>query len=278
MCRTNTWESLDALCRRPATCRRGPRDADGGVLVPPTGGGPVADRHQSAAHRVPGGPGRVGETGPTDGTGERHRRTAASGFCELGSARAGRAGGVRSARPWVRRGHGVSCQRRTIRLALSTSPQYWVTGRPCPNQAGRGNVAKCRKLSVQNIGCWSCRAPERVRGRWAVTGPGRCPARPDGPSPAVDRDSGRGSLTITRSFTSDPRTRAMIRLDAPQPATFCDGVTRRDFLHAGALAAARPDPAGLPAGQGGRRRRRTATSTASCCSWSAGRATSTPGT
>ena len=29
----------------------------------------------------------------------------------------------------------------------------------------------------------------------------------------------------------------MIRLDAERPATFCDGVTRRDFLHAGALAA-----------------------------------------
>jgi uncharacterized protein (DUF1501 family) len=29
----------------------------------------------------------------------------------------------------------------------------------------------------------------------------------------------------------------MIRLDAERPATFCDGGTRRDFLHAGALAA-----------------------------------------
>jgi uncharacterized protein (DUF1501 family) len=29
----------------------------------------------------------------------------------------------------------------------------------------------------------------------------------------------------------------MIRLDAERPATFCDGVTRRDFLHAGSLAA-----------------------------------------
>lgn len=28
----------------------------------------------------------------------------------------------------------------------------------------------------------------------------------------------------------------MLRLDAERPATFCDGVTRRDFLHAGALA------------------------------------------
>ncbi|MCS6865523.1 MAG: DUF1501 domain-containing protein [Gemmataceae bacterium] len=28
----------------------------------------------------------------------------------------------------------------------------------------------------------------------------------------------------------------MIRLDATRPATFCDGLTRRDFLHAGALA------------------------------------------
>ncbi len=29
----------------------------------------------------------------------------------------------------------------------------------------------------------------------------------------------------------------MLRLDAERPATFCDGVTRRDFLHAGALTA-----------------------------------------
>src|ERR671919_109678 len=28
----------------------------------------------------------------------------------------------------------------------------------------------------------------------------------------------------------------MLRLDAVRPATFCDGLTRRDFLHAGALA------------------------------------------
>src|SRR5579884_3105970 len=28
----------------------------------------------------------------------------------------------------------------------------------------------------------------------------------------------------------------MLRLDAPRPARFCDGMTRRDFLHAGALA------------------------------------------
>src|SRR5688572_26716991 len=28
----------------------------------------------------------------------------------------------------------------------------------------------------------------------------------------------------------------MIRLDADRPATFCDGLTRRDFLHAGAVA------------------------------------------
>src|SRR5215813_13577986 len=27
----------------------------------------------------------------------------------------------------------------------------------------------------------------------------------------------------------------MIRLDAERPATFCDGLSRRDFLHAGAL-------------------------------------------
>src|ERR1700676_1989105 len=28
----------------------------------------------------------------------------------------------------------------------------------------------------------------------------------------------------------------MLRLDAPRSATFCDGLTRRDFLHAGALS------------------------------------------
>src|SRR5436190_12445402 len=28
----------------------------------------------------------------------------------------------------------------------------------------------------------------------------------------------------------------MIRLDADRPATFCDGLSRRDFLHAGAIA------------------------------------------
>src|SRR5256885_2103882 len=28
----------------------------------------------------------------------------------------------------------------------------------------------------------------------------------------------------------------MLRLDAPRPARFCDGLSRRDFLHAGALA------------------------------------------
>ncbi len=27
----------------------------------------------------------------------------------------------------------------------------------------------------------------------------------------------------------------MIRLDAERPATFCDGLSRRDFLHAGAI-------------------------------------------
>src|SRR4051812_33843299 len=29
----------------------------------------------------------------------------------------------------------------------------------------------------------------------------------------------------------------MLRLDAQKPARFCDGVTRRDFLHAGAISA-----------------------------------------
>ncbi|MBL8866350.1 MAG: twin-arginine translocation signal domain-containing protein, partial [Planctomycetia bacterium] len=35
----------------------------------------------------------------------------------------------------------------------------------------------------------------------------------------------------------------MIRLDADKPATFCDGSSRRDFLHAGALT-----PLGLTLG------------------------------
>ena len=42
----------------------------------------------------------------------------------------------------------------------------------------------------------------------------------------------------------------MFRLDAPRPVRFCDGLTRRDFLHAGALVAARPDAAGLPRREG----------------------------
>jgi uncharacterized protein (DUF1501 family) len=41
----------------------------------------------------------------------------------------------------------------------------------------------------------------------------------------------------------------MIRLDAERPATFCDGLTRRDFLHAGAIA-----PLGLTLAQAGRAR------------------------
>ena len=28
----------------------------------------------------------------------------------------------------------------------------------------------------------------------------------------------------------------MLRLDAERPVSFCDGLTRRDFLHAGSLA------------------------------------------
>ena len=28
----------------------------------------------------------------------------------------------------------------------------------------------------------------------------------------------------------------MLRIDAPKPVHFCDGLTRRDFLHAGSLA------------------------------------------
>ncbi len=50
----------------------------------------------------------------------------------------------------------------------------------------------------------------------------------------------------------------MIRLDADRPATFCDGLSRRDFLHAGAIVAARPHLAEPSAREGrgneGRRR------------------------
>ena len=72
----------------------------------------------------------------------------------------------------------------------------------------------------------------------------------------------------------------MFRLDAPRPVRFCDGLSRRDFLHAGALA---PLGLTLPAFLGARRatpRRspKTRTSTASCSSSSAPRASSTPGT
>ena len=41
----------------------------------------------------------------------------------------------------------------------------------------------------------------------------------------------------------------MIRLDADRPATFCDGLTRRDFLHAGALAPLGLTLPRLPAGR-----------------------------
>src|SRR5437764_10162979 len=33
-----------------------------------------------------------------------------------------------------------------------------------------------------------------------------------------------------------PEVPPMIRLDAKRPVSFCDGLTRRDFLHAGAIA------------------------------------------
>ena len=70
----------------------------------------------------------------------------------------------------------------------------------------------------------------------------------------------------------------MFRVDAKKPVHFCDGLTRRDFLHAGSLTAL---GLGLPAMQAMAPRGpspRIATSTASCCSWSAGRRSSTPGT
>ena len=72
----------------------------------------------------------------------------------------------------------------------------------------------------------------------------------------------------------------MIQLDAHKAVHFCDGLTRRDFLHAGALGLAgfgltlsdlfalKASGAVAP----------TTTSTASCCSWSARPASSTPGT
>ena len=45
----------------------------------------------------------------------------------------------------------------------------------------------------------------------------------------------------------------MFRLDAPRPVRFCDGLTRRDFLHAGALAPLGLSLAGARAvGEGGR--------------------------
>ena len=70
----------------------------------------------------------------------------------------------------------------------------------------------------------------------------------------------------------------MLRLDAPRPVSFCDGLTRRDFLHAGALAALGLTLPGFLAARRPPAPPRTATSTASCCSWSAAPARSTPGT
>ena len=70
----------------------------------------------------------------------------------------------------------------------------------------------------------------------------------------------------------------MFRVDARKPVHFCDGLTRRDFLHAGSLAAL---GLGLPAFRRWRPRgpsRPIATSTASCSSSSAGPRSSTPGT
>ena len=51
----------------------------------------------------------------------------------------------------------------------------------------------------------------------------------------------------------------MIRLDAERPATFCDGLTRRDFLHAGAVA-----PLGLTLAQANRARAGAADSDVNC--------------
>ena len=58
----------------------------------------------------------------------------------------------------------------------------------------------------------------------------------------------------------------MIRLDAPTPASFCDGLTRRDFLHAGALATLGLTLPGVLAGAEAAGGEGRATSTASCCS------------
>src|SRR5438445_8858440 len=43
---------------------------------------------------------------------------------------------------------------------------------------------------------------------------------------------------------------AMLRLDAKRPARFCDGFTRRDFLHAGAISTLGLTLANLVKGQG----------------------------
>ena len=71
----------------------------------------------------------------------------------------------------------------------------------------------------------------------------------------------------------------MIRLDADRPVEFCDGLRRRDFLHAGSLSIlglGLTQFFGLKAH--GRDRPSQRTSTASCCCWSARLRSSTPGT
>ena len=68
----------------------------------------------------------------------------------------------------------------------------------------------------------------------------------------------------------------MIRLDADRPVTFCDGLTRRDFLHAGALAPLGLTLAGSESREGRRQGQRRQLHHAVPAS--AGRATSTPGT
>src|SRR6516162_5661297 len=52
---------------------------------------------------------------------------------------------------------------------------------------------------------------------------------------------GRCALTLVHCLLALPRLPTfgrvfMLRLDAPRSVSFCDGMTRRDFLHAGSLA------------------------------------------
>ena len=69
----------------------------------------------------------------------------------------------------------------------------------------------------------------------------------------------------------------MLRLDADRGVSVCDGLTRRDFLHAGALPLLGLTLPGFFARQAAAARRRTRTSTVSCCFCSALPVISIPG-